>query len=75
MTFWLNFIPAVGAPIGVLLPMPFIVLDKVTHVLDHLPDVVLSSTSGQLLRLRSLKACASHCSWRRRVPRPVYLVS
>jgi hypothetical protein len=27
LTFWLNFIPAVGAPLGVLLPMPFVALD------------------------------------------------
>lgn len=27
LTFWLNFIPAIGAPLGVLLPMPFVGLD------------------------------------------------
>jgi len=27
LTFWLNFIPAIGAPLGVLLPMPFVALD------------------------------------------------
>jgi len=27
LTFWLNFIPAIGAPLGVLLPLPFVALD------------------------------------------------
>mmetsp|Transcript_6900 Transcript_6900/g.20140 ORF Transcript_6900/g.20140 Transcript_6900/m.20140 type:complete len:498 (+) Transcript_6900:120-1613(+) len=45
MTFWLNFIPAVGAPIGVLLPMPFIVLDTERPAHD-LPPACLRPTLG-----------------------------
>uniref|UniRef100_A0A6V2MUM4 AI-2E family transporter n=2 Tax=Emiliania huxleyi TaxID=2903 RepID=A0A6V2MUM4_EMIHU len=46
MTFWLNFIPAVGAPIGVLLPMPFIVLDTETFT-DY--DMLLAFLAPMLL--------------------------